>query len=143
MGNSISSLKAVDRIEVTTVMDNYADALLPGSEIVKRPPHVIEGAVSQDTLVAEHGLCLLVSVFQGSEKTSILFDAGYSKIGVLHNVEQLGIDLGETTADNRFTLLPVTCLGACDKAPVMMVGDTLHEDITEPHLLELFGGGGE
>ena len=56
---------------------------------------------------------------------------------------QLGIDLGETSADNRYTLLPVTCLGACDKAPVMMVGDTLHEDITEPHLLELFGGGGE
>ena len=55
----------------------------------------------------------------------------------------LGIDIGETTADNRYTLLPVTCLGACDKAPVMMVGDTLHEDITEPHLLELFGGDGE
>ena len=54
----------------------------------------MDGAVSGDTLVAEHGLCLLVSVFQGSEKTSILFDAGYSKIGVLHNVEQLEIDLG-------------------------------------------------
>ncbi len=52
---------------------------------------------------------------------------------------QLGIDLGETTADNRYTLLPVTCLGACDKAPVMMVGDALHEDITEPYLLALFG----
>ena len=43
--------------------------------------------------------------------------------------EQLGIGLGETTADNRYTLLPVTCLGACDKAPVMMVGDELHEDV--------------
>ena len=61
---------------------------------MKRAPHVVDGAVSGDTLVAEHGLCLLVSVFQGSEKTSILFDAGYSKIGVLHNVEQLEIDLG-------------------------------------------------
>ena len=44
--------------------------------------------------------------------------------------EQLGIGLGETTADNRYTLLPVTCLGACDKAPVMMVGEELHEDVT-------------
>ena len=94
MGNGINNLKAVDRIEVTTVIDNYADALLPGTDIVKRAPHVVDGAVSGDTLVAEHGLCLLVSVFQGSEKTSILFDAGYSKIGVLHNVEQLEIDLG-------------------------------------------------
>ena len=52
--------------------------------------------------------------------------------------EQLGIDLGQTTADNRYTLLPVTCLGACDKAPVMMVGEDLHEDISEQRISELF-----
>lgn len=52
---------------------------------------------------------------------------------------RLGIGLGETTADNRYTLLPVTCLGACDKAPVMMVGEDLHENITEHSLGELFG----
>lgn len=52
--------------------------------------------------------------------------------------DQLGIGLGETTADNQYTLLPVTCLGACDKAPVMMVGDDLHEEINEQSLAELF-----
>ena len=52
--------------------------------------------------------------------------------------EQLGIDLGQTTPDNRYTLLPVTCLGACDKAPVMMVGDDLHEDVTQQTLQTLF-----
>ncbi|RLA48804.1 MAG: NADH-quinone oxidoreductase subunit NuoE [Gammaproteobacteria bacterium] len=60
--------------------------------------------------------------------------------------EQLGVDLGQTTPDNRYTLLPVTCLGACDKAPVMMVGDDLHEDVTEQAVQTLFGdhgGGGE
>ena len=30
---------------------------------------------------------------------------------------------GETTADGRFTLLPIVCLGACDQAPAMMVDD--------------------
>jgi 7,8-dihydropterin-6-yl-methyl-4-(beta-D-ribofuranosyl)aminobenzene 5'-phosphate synthase len=95
MGNTMKDLKTVDRVEVTTLMDNYADALLPSTDIVKRAPHVVDGAVSGDTLVAEHGLCLLVSVYQGSKKTSILFDAGYSKIGVLHNVKQLEIDLGD------------------------------------------------
>ena len=55
--------------------------------------------------------------------------------------EQLGIGLGETTADNRFTLLPVTCLGACDKAPVLMVGDDLHEDVDTQTLRVLFGSG--
>ena len=38
----------------------------------------------------------------------------------------LGIEYGETSADGRYTLLPVPCLGACDRAPVMMVGDELH-----------------
>ena len=54
---------------------------------------------------------------------------------------QLGIALGETTPDNRYTLLPVTCLGACDKAPVMLVGEELHEDLTEQALNRLFGEG--
>jgi NADH-quinone oxidoreductase subunit E len=55
---------------------------------------------------------------------------------------QLGIGLGETTADNRYTLLPVTCLGACDKAPVLMVGEDLHEDVDDETLDRLFGSGG-
>ncbi len=50
----------------------------------------------------------------------------------------LGIELGETSADQRFTLLPVPCLGACDKAPVMMVGEDLYEDLTEQTLREVF-----
>jgi NADH-quinone oxidoreductase subunit E len=54
--------------------------------------------------------------------------------------ERLGISLGETSSDNRYTLLPVTCLGACDKAPVMMVGDELHEDVTPEALLSIFPG---
>jgi len=48
--------------------------------------------------------------------------------------KKLGVQLGETTADNAFTLLPVTCLGACDRAPVMMVGDELHQDLDEAAL---------
>ncbi len=54
----------------------------------------------------------------------------------------LGVGLGETTADNAFTLLPVTCLGACDRAPVMMVGDELHTDLTEANIVEALNGEG-
>ncbi|MGI9285980.1 MAG: NADH-quinone oxidoreductase subunit NuoE [Pseudomonadales bacterium] len=39
--------------------------------------------------------------------------------------EALGIELGQTTKDGRFTCLPIVCLGACDRAPVMMVDDQL------------------
>jgi len=44
--------------------------------------------------------------------------------------ERLGVAPGETTADGRFTLLPIVCLGACDHAPVMMVDDDTHFDLT-------------
>jgi len=48
--------------------------------------------------------------------------------------ERLGIEYGETTADGRYTLLPVPCLGACDRAPVMMVGDELHTHLDDADL---------
>jgi NADH-quinone oxidoreductase subunit E len=44
--------------------------------------------------------------------------------------KKLGIQLGETTADGRFTLLTVPCLGTCDRAPAMMIDDDLHQDLT-------------
>lgn len=55
--------------------------------------------------------------------------------------EELKIGLGETTTDNAYTLLPVTCLGACDRAPVMMVGEELHQDLTEAGVRALLGRG--
>jgi NADH-quinone oxidoreductase subunit E len=41
----------------------------------------------------------------------------------------LGVRLGETTADSRFTLLPIVCLGTCDHAPAMLVDEDLHRDL--------------
>jgi NADH-quinone oxidoreductase E subunit len=38
-----------------------------------------------------------------------------------HLKEKLGIELGETTEDQKFTLTTVECLGACEQAPCMMV----------------------
>ncbi len=42
---------------------------------------------------------------------------------------ELGVGLGGTTADGRFTLLPIVCLGACDGAPVAMVDEELHRGL--------------
>ena len=50
--------------------------------------------------------------------------------------QKLNVDYGETTADNKYTLLPVTCLGDCDHAPAMMVGDELHHDLTVDNIEE-------
>ncbi|MDX2498863.1 MAG: MBL fold metallo-hydrolase [Desulfobacterales bacterium] len=87
------SLKTVDRIEITTLIDNYVDVLLPSTDRITRPPLSIDGKVKADTFLAEHGLSLLVSVWQGEEKHTILFDTGYSKVGVLHNLAQLGLNI--------------------------------------------------
>jgi NADH-quinone oxidoreductase subunit E len=43
--------------------------------------------------------------------------------------QRLGIKTGQTTADGRFTLLPICCLGTCDRAPAMLVGDDTHRDL--------------
>ena len=47
--------------------------------------------------------------------------------------EKLGITPGHTTADEMFTLIEVECLGACDRAPVVMVNDDWHERLSPEH----------
>ncbi len=42
---------------------------------------------------------------------------------------EIGIAPGQTTADNRFTLIPVCCLGNCDKAPALMIDDDTFGDV--------------
>jgi 7,8-dihydropterin-6-yl-methyl-4-(beta-D-ribofuranosyl)aminobenzene 5'-phosphate synthase len=91
--NLSGSLKTVDRVEITTLIDNYVDVLLPSTDVITRPPLSIDGKVKADTFLAEHGLSLLVTVWYGEEKHTILFDTGYTKIGVLHNMEQLGLNI--------------------------------------------------
>ncbi len=43
--------------------------------------------------------------------------------------DELGISLGQTTDDNKFTLREAECLGACVNAPMMQIGDDYYEDL--------------
>jgi NADH-quinone oxidoreductase subunit E len=52
--------------------------------------------------------------------------------------QKLQIDLGETTPDGKYTLLPMTCLGDCDHAPAMLVGEEVHRDLTHESIDEIF-----
>ena len=47
-----------------------------------------------------------------------------------HLKATLGLELFETTADKRFTLIELECLGACGTAPVMLINDVLHEALS-------------
>lgn len=48
-----------------------------------------------------------------------------------HISEKLGVEVGETTADGRFTLQEVECLGFCDLAPCLQVNFDYHEKVTK------------
>jgi NADH-quinone oxidoreductase subunit E len=61
---------------------------------------------------------------------------GYEQIRD-HMRERLGINYGETTLDGKFTLLPMVCLGTCDHAPAMMVGENLYNDLTPEKVDEI------
>jgi NADH-quinone oxidoreductase E subunit len=51
--------------------------------------------------------------------------------------EKLGIELGETTEDKRYTLSTVECLGACEHAPCMMVNFDYYGDLDKKTLDEI------
>lgn len=59
---------------------------------------------------------------------------------VAHLSRRLGIAPGETTADGRFTLSTVECLGSCGTAPVVMVNETYHENMSPARLDNLIEG---
>lgn len=51
--------------------------------------------------------------------------------------EELKIDFGEMTADGLFSLGPARCLGACGLAPVVMIGDRIHGELTPKKIVQI------
>ena len=54
-----------------------------------------------------------------------------------HLQQKLGLELGETTADGRFTLVELECLGSCGTAPAVLCNEVLYEDVTVQMIDEL------
>jgi NADH-quinone oxidoreductase subunit E len=76
--------------------------------------------------VGRHKICLCTNVS--------CMVCGSGKI-VEHLEQKLGVGLGETTSDGRFTLKEVECLGACGGAPMMQIGKQYYENLT-PELID-------
>ena len=79
MAETPAALKAVDRLEITILVDNSIDVFLPSTAEIRRaeiPTDVPWG--ERKALIAEHGYSALVTVRTGDHSASLLFDAGVS-----------------------------------------------------------------
>lgn len=56
---------------------------------------------------------------------------------ISHIEKRLGIKCGETSADGKFTLKAVECLGSCGTAPMLQIGEQFHENLTLEKVDEL------
>ena len=92
-------LQPVDAVEVTVLVDNAVDLLLPSTEVVRRPAldfGMLEG--DRAKLLAEHGLSLLLTVERDGERATILYDAGLGAVTAVHNMDVLQVGLSDLRA---------------------------------------------
>jgi 7,8-dihydropterin-6-yl-methyl-4-(beta-D-ribofuranosyl)aminobenzene 5'-phosphate synthase len=93
------TVRPVDSVEVTVLIDNYVDILAASDPITRRaplPPVLV--APDLEHLRAEHGYSLLVTVVRNGSRTSILYDAGLGAGSALHNLDVLERDPGDIRA---------------------------------------------
>jgi 7,8-dihydropterin-6-yl-methyl-4-(beta-D-ribofuranosyl)aminobenzene 5'-phosphate synthase len=83
-------LPALDRVSVTTVVDNSIDNLRADEKVARRFTHA--RARKMPTLRAEHGLAHWVEVGRGAETYTVAFDWGLTGESYCHNLFELGLD---------------------------------------------------
>jgi NADH-quinone oxidoreductase subunit E len=102
------------------------ESLLAVAEYLDIPPDDLEGVATFFNLIYRRPVGKHVILFCDSVACWML---GCDSLKS-HLSKTLGIDYGQTTEDNLFTLIPVPCLGDCDKAPTMMVGNDHYRNLT-------------
>jgi len=83
-------LREVDKVEILSLLDNSIDLLMAGNQQVPRFP-LPPDALTRESLIAEHGFAAMVTATCGNTSESLLFDAGLSKRGLIHNMDVLEI----------------------------------------------------
>jgi 7,8-dihydropterin-6-yl-methyl-4-(beta-D-ribofuranosyl)aminobenzene 5'-phosphate synthase len=84
-------LKEVESVEVTCLVDNTVDLLLPNTEVAHRP--VLTKNWHEQPLVAEHGFCAVLTLHLDGLKRSVLLDSGLDPFAASHNADVLDLDL--------------------------------------------------
>jgi NADH-quinone oxidoreductase subunit E len=118
---SIEALKIVQK-ERGWVPDGAADAI---GAILGIPASDVEGVATFYSQIFRQPVGR--HIIRVCDSMTCFIGGHESVVAEMH--KQLGIGLGETTTDSRFTLLPVCCLGNCDKAPAVMIDDDTFGDV--------------
>lgn len=91
-------IRSATKVEITILVDNYVDLLLPNQDGVIRPALAKDGMVASQTLLAEHGLSLLIDTWEGDKRHRTLLDTAYNPGTAMHNMEMLGVSPGSIEA---------------------------------------------
>jgi 7,8-dihydropterin-6-yl-methyl-4-(beta-D-ribofuranosyl)aminobenzene 5'-phosphate synthase len=101
-------LEPVDSLEITTLVDNVFDILMPNQGPAQRitsssstrtlPSTTMLNGIVPDQLLAEHGLSLLLTFTRGGKSHRLLFDTGVSPDGMIANMDRLEIDARDIEA---------------------------------------------
>jgi len=89
--------EAVDQVSISIVMDNSIDILMTNTEVANRFP-LGPNPFEKPQPIAEHGFSVLIRIRVGDKQAQVLFDAGLSRRGILHNLDALEISLQEVQA---------------------------------------------
>lgn len=106
------------------------------AEFLKMSPTDLDGVATFYNLVFRKPVGRHVILLCDSVSCWIV---GYERIRT-HLMARLGIQLGETTPDGRFTLLPIVCIGACEQAPAMLVDNELHGNLDPEKIDKILEG---
>jgi NADH-quinone oxidoreductase subunit E len=111
------------------------EAIAYVAKIMEQPPARVHGVVSFYTMlnmkpIGRHHIQVcrtLPCALRGAEKITACIK------------QKLGIEVGHTTGDGRFTLSEVECLASCGTAPMMQIDDDYYENLTEEKVTEILG----
>src|ERR671917_1173125 len=135
-------LKEVEKVEVTCLVDNNEDVLLPNSEVAHRP--VLTRNWYKQPLLAEHGFCAALTLHIDGVKHRLLLDSGLEPLAASHNADVLGFDLANCESlisshghiDHAGGLISLReRMNAVDRIPLV-----LHEDAFRNRLVKFPDG---
>lgn len=145
--------QSLHRIQtIVDIIGNDRESLLPVLEEINREFHFLDEVIinevakifnmSQTEVYSVASFYHLLNVEPAGKnvvhicKTIACQLKGKTKIVKALEAE-LGISMGETTPDMKYTLKYANCMGMCDSGPAMLINDTLYRDITPSKAVEI------